>query len=101
MSETGQPKSKPIEPELVDDDGPETPRSGGLRRIEQAPLASTGGIVDVLSGLFQSPRREARKAREWADAARAHTELDTSLTELGRSRQQLRSLPKILAADEE
>jgi hypothetical protein len=101
MSEKDPSKGKPIEPEIVDERGPDAPRSGGLRRMEQAPLEKSTGIADALSGLFQSPRREARKTREWADAAHAHTELDTALTELGRSRQQLRSLPKILAADEE
>jgi hypothetical protein len=101
MSEKDQRKEKPIQPEIVDEGGPEAPRSDGLRRMEQAPLSKPVGVVDALSSLFQSPRRDARKAREWADAARAHTELDGALTDLGRSRQKLQSLPKILAADEE
>jgi hypothetical protein len=103
MSEKDPREGKPIDPELVEEDGSEAPRSGGLRRIERKTLdrPETATLGSILDSLFRSPKREARQARDWADTARAHTELDTALTDLGRSRQKLRSLPKIIAADEE
>lgn len=89
MSENNPPKRNPLEPEIVDEDGSE------------APLAKPTGIIDVLSDLFRSPRGEARKAREWADAARAHRELDEALGDLAGSQAKLRDLPTIIATDNE
>lgn len=92
-------EGEPIQPEILPEDE-DAPRPTGLRRVERGAM-QTPGLVSVLESLFRSPRREARQAREWADAARAHADLDLALTELGRSRRQLRSLPTILETDEE
>jgi hypothetical protein len=104
MSEKDHPRQgKPIEPEVVREDGSEAPRPGGLRRVERQALDRpvTTTLGSVLESLFHSPKREARQAREWADAADAHTELNEALGDLAASQAKLRDLPTIIATDNE
>jgi|tagenome__1003787_1003787.scaffolds.fasta_scaffold20981451_3 hypothetical protein len=97
MSENDSSNSEPIEPEFVQEDE----SSDGARWSGREALVKPTTLEIVIENIFSSPKREARYARERADCTRAHKELDDARTELGRSRQKLYSLPKILAADEE
>lgn len=100
MSESDRHDRRQVEPEIIEGADPEGSQGDFLERIDRAPLAKGSGVGEVLSQLLRSPRREAKKAREWADAARAHSELDEARIGLLRAREAVLDLPTILATDD-
>ncbi len=88
---------EPIDAEVIDDGTTsQTPprRPGALQRIEPAPIAPRGPF-----SILRSPKREARKAREWTDAVNAHSELNQARGNFVRTQNELLDIDTILAAD--
>jgi hypothetical protein len=89
---------EPIDAEVIDDgtSSQTSPRRpGALQRIEPAPIAPRGPF-----SIFRSPTREARKAREWADAVNAHGELKVAQKGFRRVQEELLDIDTILEADQ-
>lgn len=87
----------PIKPEIVGDAEPQQP--GRLQRIERnspPTVVPRRGLLSILPG----PVAEARKARRWADAVNAHTELNNAQVGLRRAQETLGDIDTILAADD-